>query len=281
MTREAMIDLRDLHTPGKASKRGAGASKRVQQESAAWVMPGWLKRCCLLLLLIGVFSLLFAWLAKKHAESFTVQSVLIQGEFHNWQAHAIREALLPHVQGDFFRVDLAQARAAVLQMPWVREATLRRSWPNQINVSIVEQLAISRWNNQLFLNDEGVAFSHPYIKDEHLPDLSGIDQHKRLVLQRYLQLKETMHLVGIEITGLHLDARDSWRLDCQGDVSILLGKNDFDIRLQRLLDIYQSHLIDQWHKIAVVDLRYSSGFAVRWKESQLLTLLVQGNKADV
>jgi cell division septal protein FtsQ len=50
-------------------------------------------------------------------------------------------------------------------------------------------------------------------------------------------------------------------------IEINLGREDFTERLQRFVDIYPRILASQSDKIAVVDLRYTNGFAVRWTNS--------------
>ena len=49
-------------------------------------------------------------------------------------------------------------------------------------------------------------------------------------------------------------------------LEINLGREQFFPRLQRLIDIYSRILADQAERIAVVDLRYVNGFAVRWAD---------------
>ncbi|HCB13375.1 MAG TPA: cell division protein FtsQ, partial [Gammaproteobacteria bacterium] len=46
---------------------------------------------------------------------------------------------------------------------------------------------------------------------------------------------------------------------------VYVGREQFEQRLQRLVQLYPRILSAQIDRIAVVDLRYGNGFVVRWK----------------
>jgi cell division protein FtsQ len=50
--------------------------------------------------------------------------------------------------GNFFTVNLDATRAAFERMPWVRSASLRRLWPDGVELSIEEHRAVARWTPQ-------------------------------------------------------------------------------------------------------------------------------------
>ena len=39
------------------------------------------------------------------------------------------------IEGNFFAVDLAELRARLEQLPWVRQASVRRAWPDRVEVA--------------------------------------------------------------------------------------------------------------------------------------------------
>ncbi len=59
----------------------------------------------------------------------------------------VRRALLDHLKGNFFTVNLDTARAAFESMPWVRHASVRRIWPDRIAVDLDEYQPLATWGD--------------------------------------------------------------------------------------------------------------------------------------
>jgi cell division protein FtsQ len=269
MARNARIDLREwpdpraprLRRPRMQVARRAEVSAEGQQRKRLW-----LRRAALVTGLLLVTAVPAAWLVKRYAQSFEVQAVTIEGEFHNEQAHEIELALLPYVKGDFFTADLINARAALLELSWIRDVSLNRRWPNRIIVKIEEQIPVAVWNETLFLNDAAGVFKHRYVDPAlTLPSLSGPEGSEAEVLAQFISWNAWLQQVGLDLAGIRLDTRRSWVLITGDGVEISLGKEKVDARLQRFLRTFPRHLKSRMPEIRAVDLRYSNGFAVSWK----------------
>lgn len=286
--RNALNYLRDYPAPDhpRRSRRNLkvirGATVAVDHVAGDSKKAGyWLSRLLLGAAIVTVLIVAGAWTAKQYAASFSVQHVTIQGEFHNRQAHEIEMTLMPYVRGDFFTVDLQGGRAALMELPWVRHAGLRRQWPNRVIVSIQEQVPVARWGQDALLNDAGRIFQHDYIGDTaHLPLLAGPGTRAADVLTQYLVLEKQLRGSGLSIAALSLSERSTWKLRTAEGVDIELGGEQIESRLQRLLSVWPGRLKDRRDSIASIDLRYSNGFAVGWKTAGSNKEAV-GSKRDV
>lgn len=274
MRAEAMRDLKDTRRRERPARRlqavrGAEPSPGARRDQAGRARRS-VRRAAPVLTVAGVLLLAGAggsWALKRYAASFAVQHVVIAGEFHNAQAQAIEQALTPHVKGDFFTVDLAAARRAVSKLEWVRGATLRREWPNRVVVGIEEQVPVARWNDGRFINRHGEVFGEAYGADlERLPVLKGPSGHARDVYLRWLELQQMVSPAGLSVAGLSLDRRGSWMLRTGGGVVLRLGSDALEQRLARLLEVLTSGTAPGLERVEAIDLRYSNGFAVDWKE---------------
>ena len=217
--------------------------------------------------------------AIKLPNMLPVKHISIQGEFHASQAEQIRTALLPHMQGNLFFVDLAAGQQAVQQLPWVRAVQLKRRWPNRILVGITEQIAVAHWNDSLFINDIGEVFSGADSDAlTALPKLSGPKGQAELVLQQYHQLQSTLDGYFL-INELHLDNRLDWRLHTVHGITIKLGKQEKMLpRLERLLATMEPHLASRINNIKSIDLRYSNGFAIAWTHTPTAQPSLESNQ---
>ena len=62
--------------------------------------------------------------------------------------HEIQAAAQAHVAGNFFAVSPIEVRSALEALPWVRRASVRRVWPDRLEVTLEEHVAFARWGEQ-------------------------------------------------------------------------------------------------------------------------------------
>ena len=215
----------------------------------------------ILLATIGVI----AWAASELSDptALPIRRVHIEGEFKHLDPEHLQEVVVGVVDAGFFRVDVARVRERLLDEPWIREATIRRVWPESLHVSIVEQTPVARWGEQALLNKQGDIFAPPR---EALPArmvrLDGPLGAEVEVLTAYRHMRTRLAGIGLDIVALELSARHAWRLELAGGKEIAFGRRDVETRLVRFLAAWRQGLGDVWPRIGRVDLRYTNGFAV-------------------
>lgn len=270
MQAEALFDLKDLakRDVKKAKRPRLQAVVEVEEENnaAGGKRVSWK---FVLLLLIGIFLLVLFWKSFVLLRSnFLIERVLIKGEFHNEQAHAVESALSGHLSGDLFTVDLSAAHAAVVAIPWVADARLRRRWPDSVIVQIDERVPVARWQNNLYVDKHGAVFKQAYgVDTNELPMLHGPDEHSVEVLQQYQLISESLQQAAAELEVLQLDPRGTWAAHTADNVVIYMGDDDIISRLQRFVRIFNSSMNQNWSDMESVDLRHGNGFAVRLKQA--------------
>jgi cell division protein FtsQ len=66
--------------------------------------------------------------------------------------------------------------------------------------------------------------------------------------------------------GLDLEARGAWTLELDNDIKVVVGRENINERLQRFLELYRLRLADKSAEIEQIDIRYTHGVAVKWRE---------------
>ena len=97
------------------------------------------------------------------------------------------------------------------------------------------------------------------------PRLAGPDGHEMALIRTYQQTRALLEPVGLKLAKLAQDERRAWWLTFDNGLEVYLGREQFERRLRRLIRVYPLILSAQIDRIAVVDMRYVNGFAVRWK----------------
>lgn len=192
--------------------------------------------------------------------------LVVQGDLQHVSPVTVRDSVLPTVTGHgFFRIDMQAAQTAVQSLPWVAQATVRRSWPHTLYISLIEEVPVARWNDAGLLDAQGKVFMHGDIGAyAALPLLSGPEGSAQDVLADYNAFAALTRARGLTITQLTLDARGAASVQLSDGIEVRLGREAAQQRLERFGAVALPALGPQLTSVAYVDMRYTNGFAVGW-----------------
>ncbi len=191
----------------------------------------------------------------------------VEGEFVHVKAAELRAVMKPFVEQGFVYVDTAEVRRHIEALPWVKRAAVYRQWPDTLRIRIEEQQAVARWGDGGLVNRDGELFTPPPVSyPANLPLFRGPADRQKSMLQRYWQMQRILAPLNFTVTRLELDDRGAWRLGLDSGMVLVLGRQEKSYeRLQRFVHTYNGALAVRAEQIEQVDLRYTNGFAVRWK----------------
>ncbi len=180
----------------------------------------------------------------------------------------VRLELWPALGQGIWTVDIAALRERLLEDGWLTEVRITRQWPDRLLVSLQTHQPIAAWNEDRLLSASGAVFA-PQRRpvDLSLPRLAGPDGSQWTVWERYTSLKPVLAGVGMELTGVVMSPRGSLSLSLASGAVIQTGRESLEARLQRLLDVYPDTLAGKMGQVERIDLRYSNGFAVAWRDA--------------
>jgi cell division protein FtsQ len=70
---------------------------------------------------------------------------------------------------------------------------------------------------------------------------------------------------GMRIAALRLDERGAWEMDLDSGVTVRLGRREVDERIERFIHTASQVIAHRLTEISYVDMRYSNGFAIGWR----------------
>ncbi|MFY8327739.1 cell division protein FtsQ/DivIB [Pseudoalteromonas sp. ZZD1] len=221
--------------------------------------------------LVQVTSGVRQWLVEN--KDAQIKHLAVLGEPKYTDETAIIKAIKQADLSSFFDLDVTHVQNLVQDLPWVATASVRKQWPDTLQVYVVEHKAVAIWNSDLLLNQSGEVFqasSEGLI--EQLPQLYGPEGSEIEAWTAFKQFNDMLSLNNLQLTSLALSERFSWQLWLENGIKLNLGRKEKAKRVQRFIDVYPRMEKRADAQVDVVDLRYDTGLAVSWKlleEAQL------------
>jgi len=222
-----------------------------------WVLP----------LVIVAAVLIFAQNHLSNPQTLPVNKIRVHGAFVNVDEAMLHRAVSGVVAGGYFNVDVERVREVVEKLPWVREASVRRVWPDTLSVSVVEQKPVAVSKKMGLININGDVFKPlNKILPATLPVFEGSVNLNKMMLEKYFEMNKLLLSIDRKISYLKVDARHAVELKLDNGLKVVLGREHDLHRLERLMLIYEKILASRINDIEVIDLRYTNGMAIGWKK---------------
>ncbi len=225
----------------------------------------------LLALVFGalVLALVGHWVALQPV--FGLRAIRIDNELVHNNAVTLRANVAPKLSGNFFTLDLAQAKAAFESVPWVRQAVVRREFPNRLRVHLQEHEVAAFWgldDDARLINIHGEVFevNQGDVEAENLPRLHGPRAQAAEVLKAYRRLAPLFETLDTTLEQLELSGRGSWRARLDNGAQLELGSGTLEAiehRTRRFVSTVSQAASRFGRNIESADLRYPNGYALR------------------
>lgn len=268
----------------KTAKAKSGIDYQGQTPLAFWLGV-------VFFVLVLVAIVVIGWRIQHNVaaeEAVPVTSIVIDGEMPYSVRADVEEAIANVNLGNFFQLNVDQIHRQVEALPWVKSVSVRKQWPNQLNIYVVDQTPVAMWNGDFLLNVDGQAFQADISRVRHgLPAFYGPEGSELTALENYHNLNQLLGFAELAIDELLLTERFSWQLTLNDGVVLNLGRENRVERIQRFIDVYpqikqhqaaltlaakskkkgRSQELPKVPQIDYIDLRYDTGLAVGWQQS--------------
>jgi cell division protein FtsQ len=215
--------------------------------------------------LVGIAALVLAIVAAQlvlRSALFPVREIRVLGELRQTSREALEEVARGRVAGNLLATELDALRAGLEELPWVRRVSVRRVWPDRLEVALEEHVALAQWSGEGLVNTYGELFSG---EATELPSFAGPPGTSAEITRRYRRFAQILAPLGADLERVVLTARFGWQLRLANGLQIMLGRDADagEARLARFVQAYPATLTPTPAHHGYVDLRYPNGFALR------------------
>ena len=212
------------------------------------------------------------WLVRNPA--FAIGAITVHGDVTHSNAVTLRANVAPRLAGNFFTISLQATREAFEAVPWVRQAVVRREFPNRLRVVLREHQAVAFWGGDgdvKLVNSFGEVFeaNSGDVEQDNLPRLRGPEGQSMQVLQMYRAIRPLFEPLELAIEQLALSAHGSWNAELDSGALIELGRGSEQEVVERTRRFVQTLTqVTSRHNrrsdaLVSADLRHGNGYAVR------------------
>ena len=194
-----------------------------------------------------------------------IEKIVLSGRFVQLKTDVLEKNLKPFLGKGFFSVNIKHVQQQLVQQPWVDKVSVRRVWPDQLNVSVTEKKAIARWDAVSLLSEQAVIFKEESSRFNFLPKINGYKEKSSEILNRYRVLQKRFSLAGLTIREISEDSKGATSLVLSDELRINLGSENNAMKINHLLAVYKKQIQPEAANIKYIDFRYSNGFAIAWK----------------
>ena len=93
-----------------------------------------------------------------HLPIFPLREIRVEGQLAHVTREQVKLISSRYIHGNFFTLDLEKTRDAFQKLPWARNVSVRRRWPDQLQVVIEEHRELARWGSIAMVNTYGELF---------------------------------------------------------------------------------------------------------------------------
>ena len=256
----------------RSRKRRTGAQPIRKYQRPAWLrMPkvaiqfnlwGWV--LCAVMAGFGSATVI----ATQHLlGDFEVSRIEVEGDLLHLRPGQVQARLDELLLNQRTGSDLRNIQQQLLEQPWISEARVRRTWPDGLQIEVIEQRPVAQWNDTQFLGMQGDLFEPIKQPLMALPKLAGPKGQESHVFAQHQQWRAELAELGLELVATQLDPALGWKLTLASGIELQLGRLALDQRMQRFAKAWRKRLAST-PNLAHVDLRYRHGLALKFVSTE-------------
>lgn len=193
--------------------------------------------------------------------------IQVSGDFRELRPEEIQQTVVEAIDGGFFSCDMQKLRNRVLEMPWVADVSIRRVWPDKLNMVVTEEVPLARWGEDALINIGGGVFRPPSLDGLlGLVKLDGPAGSEQRVVEFLQTAVPAARARDLQVREIRLDQRRHWWVLFDDGLTLSLGRENVGYRLSQFFRVYPSLIAQPARRPERIDMRYAHGFAVRWRE---------------
>jgi len=210
----------------------------------------------------------------ENSYSMKPENIKIIGNMRHLKSHDLKNLIIQKMVKGYLSSDLVLVRDALLKLPWIENANIRRILPDRIEVEVIEKTPLLRWKQKGLVSDSGELFfpsnlQNAQTQKKKFSELTQINVAKTHIKKALSFLKLVVPVISqlkLHLQALNEDDLGGWYVDINQNQKIIFGRNNLAQRILSLEKIWSA--ASKKGTIEYLDLRYANGGAVHFFENK-------------
>lgn len=198
-----------------------------------------------------------------------ISNVQILGEFKYVTREQVQGQVLANLDNGFLSQKLIDLKVQISEEPWIESVSVRRRWPNTLEVNVVEHKPIARWGDRGVINIYGELVQvGDNEKLNHLPLLKGPEEYSKEITKTYVDMSQMLVMDKLKVSEISVNSTMGWVVTLDTLFKVELGKENVVGKMKNFLLVYHAGLHKRQNEIEYIDARYDDGIAVKWLKQE-------------
>lgn len=229
----------------------------------------------------------------ERLDYFALKRLDMKGDTAKVPLARLKEAVEPAIAGrTFFTANLTEARQAAESVPWVRSASVRRIWPDRIEISVDVHEALALFEDGRLISQDGQLFSanpDEGAESQNLPQFFGAPDEVPELVRRYRRFNTVLQNLPVHISEVGLSDRGGWSITFEGvdipPTRVELGRetagSSIEERLRQVIAAYPSIEAILGGPPSSIDARYRGAIAAGKVDREALANHLAGGSSEL
>lgn len=219
-----------------------------------------LNRLSYLIGTLAIFILIFSCFDYIVENCFRIDKVVIEGDFKNIAPEQLSILAKNQLHGTLFTLDVDSLQKKFKRIPWVKQVIISRKFPDLVNITIVEYIALGKFGEDSILSVDGKVF-HGVDNNPNLPSFYADDTQTELLINNYNLLLPIFNQHNIFLKKMSLINGDILKLYLSNNLQVTICGNEFS-RKFTLLNRFWDKLYQIKPSLSYVNMCYKNGIAI-------------------
>jgi cell division protein FtsQ len=210
---------------------------------------------------------------------FSLAEVLVEGR-HHASAEKITKVVGGQRGQPLLSYDPYEIKKQLEEIPWIRQATVKRQLPNIIFIQLMEREPVALWQHRqkhYLVDEQGVIISSDYLQAfANLPVIVGGDAPVHA--PHILKMLEKFPDVRKQLTALVRVGGRRWDLHLDKKLQVMLPEAKVENALAQLTILIQQKKVNPL-EVSVIDLRIENQMAMRLSPLAAVRIKGKGKEA--
>ncbi|API85983.1 cell division protein FtsQ/DivIB [Francisella uliginis] len=165
---------------------------------------------------------------------------------------------------EWFDVDTDSIENYLHSVKGVDYTLVKKVWPSTLVIYLYDHKPVAYWNNnEILLDNMDIITPQVFSYDGELPYIESSDKdNKDYIYETYQELNSIAKQNGTEIIKIYYSG-NQFSLLFANDLKVVLGSKKLTSRLELFFKSYKK--VKDYHSTEYFDMRYSDGFAVKYR----------------